>query len=78
MFSNESLFRLFSVALVGVLFISVSALAEKEKKAMPQTLFSSVQSIEEAEQINNGDLQATNLTTIGNRVEVVNADQTQK
>ena len=71
MFTNESLFRLFSVALLGVLFISITALAEKEKKAMPQNLFSSVQHIEEAEQINNNQIHALNLTTISERVEVV-------
>jgi hypothetical protein len=71
MFSNEGLFRLLSVAILGFLFVSVTALAEKEKKAVPQNLFTSVQSIEEAEQINSNQLHAINLTSIGERVEVV-------
>jgi hypothetical protein len=71
MFSNEGFFRLLSVAILGVLFVSVTAMAEKEKKALPQNLFNSVQSIEEADQINSDQLQAGNFTTVGNRVEVV-------
>ena len=78
MLKNESFFRLCSIGLLGVLFISVTAIAAKEKKETPQTIFSSVRDIEEAERINNGDLQVMNLTSIGERVEIIMPPNTQK
>lgn len=70
MFSNEGLFRLFSIGLLGVLFISTSALANK-KREKPQNIFSVVKHVEEAEKINNNELHVLNLTSIGERVEIV-------
>lgn len=78
MFSNESLFRLFSLGLLGILFVSVTALAEKEKKPVNQNLFSNVEHIQEAEQINSDQLQAISLTTIGERTEVVTVNKVNK
>lgn len=75
---NESLIRLCSIGLLGVLFISVTAIAAKEKKDTPQTIFSSVRDIEDAERINRGEFQAMNLTTIGDQIEIILPPNTQK
>lgn len=70
MLLNEGFFRLFTVGLLGVVFISVTALADKEQK-LPKNLFSGVEHIEEAEMINNNQMHALNLTSTGERIEIV-------
>lgn len=70
MLSNEGFFRLFTVGLLGVVFISVTALADKQQK-LPKNLFSGVEHIEEAETINDNQMHAINLTSVGERVEIV-------
>lgn len=70
MLSNEGFFRLFTVGLLGVVFISVTALADKEQK-LPKNLFSGVEQIEEAEMINNNQLHSANLTSTGERIEIL-------
>lgn len=78
MFSNEGLFRLLSVGLLGVLFMSVTAMADKNENKEPENLFTVVQHIEEAEKINNGQYDVLNLTSIGERVELVNPTSAKK
>jgi len=70
MLLNEGFFRLFTVGLLGVVFISVTALADKEQK-LPKNLFSGVEHIEEAEMINNNQMHGLNLTSTGERIEIV-------
>lgn len=78
MLSNEGFFRLLSVGILGVLFVSVTALANKEQKKLPKNLFSGVEHIEEAEMINNNGMHVLNLTSIGERVEIINPSQKKK
>lgn len=77
MFKNEGFFRLCSIALLGALFVSATALASKKKES-PKNIFSHIQDIEEAERINNGELHVLNLTSIGERVEIIMPPKVQK
>ena len=77
MFLSENFFRLFSVGLLGILFVSVSAMAEKEKKE-PLNILSAVSHAEEAEMINKGELHVLNLTSIGERIEIITPSEKQK
>lgn len=78
MFSNEGFFRLLSVGILGIVFLSVTATAEKEKKPTSKSLFSVIQHVEEAEKVNNGEYQVLNLTSIGERVELITPSQIKK
>lgn len=78
MLLNEGFFRLFTVGLLGIVFISVTALADKEQQKLPKNLFSGVEHIEEAEMINNNQLHSINLTSTGERVEIVKPATTKK
>lgn len=78
MFANEGLFRLFSIGLLSILFVSATAMANKQKKEQPESFFAVTEHIEEAEKINNGELHVLNLTSIGERTEVVKPSQKKK
>lgn len=78
MLSNEGFFRLLSVGILGVIFVSVTAMANKEQAKLPKNLFSGVEHIEEAEMINNNEMHVLNLTSIGERVEIVTPQTTKK
>ncbi|MES2767755.1 MAG: hypothetical protein V4596_01305 [Bdellovibrionota bacterium] len=78
MLSNEGFFRLFSVGILGVLFVSITALANKEQSKLPTNLFTGIEHIEEAEMINNNEMHALNLTSVGERIEIVNPPKNKK
>lgn len=67
--SNESKFRLMSLAVLAIAFVAVSAVANKnpEMDMMSQHL----QLLEEASLINSNALSPQNLTQIGQQKEVV-------
>lgn len=71
MLKNESFFRLFSIAFLGILFLSLNALADKKQAESKSPVLSVVNHIEEAEKINDNQLHVINLTSIGERVEIV-------
>ena len=77
MLSNEGFFRLFTIGLLGIVFVSVTALADKEQK-LPKNLFTGVEHVEDAERINNNEMHATNLTSVGDRIEIINPTQNKK
>lgn len=78
MLSNEGFFRLFSVGILGVLFVSITALANKEQSKLPANFFTGIEHIEEAEMINNNGMHALNLTSVGERIEIVNPPKNKK
>lgn len=71
MLSSESKFRLMSIGILGFVFISVTAFAKKEEKQVTTNLFWGIEHIEEAEMINNNQFHVSNLTTVGDRIEIV-------
>ncbi len=70
---KESLFKLGTLALLSVLFVSVSALAEKEETKVEvvtqQPVLSQISLIQEAEAINSGAFSPHKLTQIGTHSE---------
>lgn len=74
MLSNENSFRLWSVGLLGVFIISLTAIADSNEE-VSTIQFPVVGHIEEAEQINDNHFHASRLTTVGNSTEIVVTEQ---
>ena len=77
MLLSENSFRLWSVGLLGILIISMTAFAEKSQ-VTEEPIFSIVNHIEEAEKINDGQFHASKLTTTGSSTEVVSVPPLEK
>ena len=81
MLNSEQIFRLSSIALLSLLFVSVTAIADKKSDPSQNTspsIYSHISLVDEADMINSGAFHPSQLTTIGARSEVLRTSQTAK